>query len=764
MAASTYLAQVQQLYIAYFGRPADPIGQAYWAGVIDAANGSIAAVQAGFAASTESQALYGNKSTIDKVTAIYQNVFNRAPDAVGLTYWVNQIESGKVTQAQASWTIQQNAGAGDAATVQNKLTAAQAFTANVDTAAEIAGYQGTNAAASARAFLATVTSDNATATAAVAAAQTAVTAAAVGVSGTTYTLTTNLDNLTGTNSNDTFIGDVASTSGADQINGGDGIDTFNLFGGGAAPVLPTLKNVERLVLTNQTAALTGLDTTAIAGLTDVVLVQNATTAGSTFNVASATTVTFSGATTVAAAQTVVETAAATVANVGVTNGANLDALTLTGAAVKTVNVASNGTAANSIASIGGTATGQAASTLNISGTQKLTITGSLPTTFTTVNASANTGGVTATFGTADITATGGAGADKFIFGTTLTTADKVDGGAGIDTISVDGALAAASLAGLNAVKNFEVVELTGATSSLTLGSATGQLSNTTINKVLFNTTGADTVTAADTAHTYAFGTSNAGAATLNLAGSVTTVNVSLEGGATAGVVGTLTIAPLPADLTATPTLVNTINVVSSGTTAGVANTVGAFTAQAGSTFKVTGSQDLTVSALTNKATVDASAFTGKLVITGSAGADTILLGSGADTVNIGSVVTAGPVTTSGSTYTATDTITNFAKADTLVLSTTSLAPVTTNLVTAANNLVKFDAATSVSFEQALVSAEASITGAATAAWFNYSGNTYVVANTDTANSVTATGSTDLVVKITGVQTLTGDATGIHGQV
>jgi hypothetical protein len=754
MAASTYLAQVQQLYIAYFGRPADPIGQAYWAGVIDAANGSIASVLAGFSASTESQNLYGNKSTIDKVTAIYANEFNRTPDAAGLAYWVAQIDSGKVTQAQAAWTIQQSAGAGDAATVQNKLTAAQAFTANVDTAAEIQGYQGTNAAASARAFLSTVTSDNATATAAVAGAQTAVTAAAVGVSGTTYTLTNNLDNLTGTNGNDTFIGDLASTSAADQINGGDGVDTFNLFGGAAAPILPTLKNVERLVLTNQTAALTNLDTTAIAGLTDVVLTQNVNTAGSTFTVGNGTTVTFDGATAAAAAQTIVETATATVANVGVTNGANLAALTLTGAAVKTLNIASNGSAANTIASVTGTATAQAASTLNVTGTQKLTITGALPTTFTTLNASTNTGGVTATFGTADVTVTGGTGADKFIFGATLTTADKVDGGAGIDTISVDGALGAASVLGLNAVKNIEVVELTGAAAStLTLGSAAGQLSNTAVTKVLFNTAdaGTDVVNAADAAHTYAFGSTNTGGATLNLAGSVTTVNVSLEGtAATAGVVGTLTITPLPADLTATPTLVNTINIASSGVTAGVANTVGALTAQAGSTFKVTGSQDLTISALTNKATVDASTFTGKLQITGSTGADTIVLGTGADKVTVGAA---------GSTYTATDTVTNFAKADTLVLTGT--------VVTAAANLVKFDATNSVSFEQALVSAEQAVATTTNVAWFNYNGNTYLVADTDTgvgSHNVTATGSTDLVVKITGVQTLTADANGIHGQV
>ena len=114
MAASTYFAQVQQLYIAYFGRPADPIGQSYWATQIDAANGSIASVIAGFSASTESAALFGNKSTIDKVTAIYQNAFGRAPEPAGLAYWVAQLDSGKVSQAQASWTIQQSAGPGDA--------------------------------------------------------------------------------------------------------------------------------------------------------------------------------------------------------------------------------------------------------------------------------------------------------------------------------------------------------------------------------------------------------------------------------------------------------------------------------------------------------------------------------------------------------------------------------------------------------------------------------------------------------------------------
>ncbi|MFS2161809.1 DUF4214 domain-containing protein [Pseudomonas sp. Pseusp122] len=153
MAASTYLDQVQQLYIAYFGRPADPVGQRFWAQVIDDAGGSIASVLAGFSASNESQALYGASSTAQKVAAIYSNVFNRAPEAAGLAYWVSQIDSGQITQAQAAWTIQQAAGPGDASTVNNKLIAANVFTANIDTTAEIVGYSGSTAAAVARAFL-----------------------------------------------------------------------------------------------------------------------------------------------------------------------------------------------------------------------------------------------------------------------------------------------------------------------------------------------------------------------------------------------------------------------------------------------------------------------------------------------------------------------------------------------------------------------------------------------------------------------------------
>lgn len=154
MATAQYFDQVQKLYIAYFGRPADPVGLNYWAANIDAAGGSLTSVIAGFAASSESQALYASGSTAQLVTSIYISLFNRPPEAAGLAYWTSLIDSATVSGAQAAFQILSSAGPGDTSAIANKVTAANAFTANVDTSAEISGYSGASSAAIARAWLA----------------------------------------------------------------------------------------------------------------------------------------------------------------------------------------------------------------------------------------------------------------------------------------------------------------------------------------------------------------------------------------------------------------------------------------------------------------------------------------------------------------------------------------------------------------------------------------------------------------------------------
>lgn len=156
MAAATYFNQVQQLYIAYFGRPADPVGLNYWAASIDAAGGNFDTVISGFSSSLESKALYAGSDTSQLVTSIYVALFNRPPEPAGLAYWVGLIDSNTVTGPRAAYQIMISAGSGDATAIANKVAAANAFTANIDTSAELAGYSGASSAAIARAWLAKV--------------------------------------------------------------------------------------------------------------------------------------------------------------------------------------------------------------------------------------------------------------------------------------------------------------------------------------------------------------------------------------------------------------------------------------------------------------------------------------------------------------------------------------------------------------------------------------------------------------------------------
>ncbi len=185
VAASAYNTVVQQLYIAYFGRPADTSGLSNFTGRlaqanaattmagIDAAyktNAAIKELVDAFGTSTESAALYSG-GTSAFVTAIYTNVLGRAPDSAGLAYWINEIDKNGLTRGNAALSIMDGAqtntstqGVIDGSIVSNKTTVGVAFTTSLVTASQIAGYSGDAAAASARAMLATVTSSTNTTT------------------------------------------------------------------------------------------------------------------------------------------------------------------------------------------------------------------------------------------------------------------------------------------------------------------------------------------------------------------------------------------------------------------------------------------------------------------------------------------------------------------------------------------------------------------------------------------------------------------------
>ncbi|MGV8864881.1 MAG: beta strand repeat-containing protein, partial [Pseudomonas sp.] len=532
MAASTYFAQVQQLYIAYFGRPADPTGQAFWAANIDAAHGDISAVIAGFSASNESNALFGNKSSIDKVTAIYENAFGRAPEPAGLAYWVAKLDSGTVSQAQASWTIQQSAGPGDAAAVQNKLVAAQAFTAQIDTTAEIQGYQGAAAADSGRAFLATVTQDPATANAAVAGAAAAVTAAAVGVAGTTFALTAGADTIVGTANNDVINAlsinaagaDASTLTGFDSIDGGAGNDTLNIFtkngfNDGAFPSNVTVKNVETINYNNTNAGV-AIDASNFVGATAIN--QIGLNAAAVTNLAAGTVAGFNG--TTGGTLSVTAADAAATAAVGLTNVAEgqtfavagtatgvLNSVTVTG---NVVDTNANGTVANTTVAV---TVGKDVESLAVNTAVATTLTvtdGAGTKKVSTVDASASTGAVTYVGAATVANIKTGTGNDTATLATSLNATVKaasISTGAGNDTITVSavvGTAAAGQTVTVDAGEGNDTISLTTIAAGVGYNVAAGAGDDTVVITGTVKTTdkidggaGTDTVSLAPVAAT-----------------------------------------------------------------------------------------------------------------------------------------------------------------------------------------------------------------------------------------------------------------------
>jgi M6 family metalloprotease-like protein len=154
--ASDYNNVVQQIYVAYFGRPADVGGLDWHAKVLLAAGAptDVVALSAAydsnqalkdeidsFGTSAESAALYpGDNGQF--VDALYQNLFGRAPDAAGKQWWVGLLDRKVITRASAAIQITAGAQKADATIIGNKTNVASTFTSQITTDVQQKGYDG----------------------------------------------------------------------------------------------------------------------------------------------------------------------------------------------------------------------------------------------------------------------------------------------------------------------------------------------------------------------------------------------------------------------------------------------------------------------------------------------------------------------------------------------------------------------------------------------------------------------------------------------
>lgn len=396
--------------------------------------------------------------------------------------------------------------------------------------------------------------------------------------GQTFTLTTGTDIVPGligsngttdTSGNDTFNASVvydfteavtaASTlTVADQINGGTGVDTLNITVSGAQDAgvtLPaaTISNVEVFNVRNTVEQTASLDASNFAGLTSlnsdrsigVVTVTNLAVGASAGMIGNDTVT--NGALNAGYVD------AATAATVNISGGTKAGAITVSGIGLTSTTVNSTGAVANTVDALtlaatttsltidaaaklttgAVTNTGAAAlTTLTVKGAGAVNLsTTPLEATVKTIDASANTGGLTVTLSNAaDIKVTGSKGNDVITTNAVLTTG-TVDGGDGVDTLNIGTNLAHANTAALAAkYTNFETLRVNGTFDASLIGGITAiELSGITNNISKLTATQAAAVTAR----------ADIGATTLALADASGTADVV---SITTGIGGTTTAA------------------------------------------------------------------------------------------------------------------------------------------------------------------------------------------------------------------------------
>ncbi|WP_151704828.1 DUF4214 domain-containing protein [Nitrincola alkalilacustris] len=248
---------VQKAYIAYYGRPADPAGLAFWVDQLEGVEGNLDEIIQAFANSAESQALFGTMDPEDQIDSLYQQLFNRAPDAAGKQFYVDLLAENAGEPGflgKIALMILDGAQNEDLTTINNKLAVAVRFTAALEADVDAnAAYDGDAAAATARAMLANV--DDATDTDAFDIATTIqqLKDDVPGVPGQTFVLTTGQDNIQGTADDDTILGIVDGANNTftlgDVINGGAGTDTLKITTDQGALNLgiATISNVEKFI-------------------------------------------------------------------------------------------------------------------------------------------------------------------------------------------------------------------------------------------------------------------------------------------------------------------------------------------------------------------------------------------------------------------------------------------------------------------------------------------------------------------------------------
>jgi len=713
MAITTEMrTQVLELYTAYFNRVADKAGVDYWTNEMDTKGWTIDQVAQSFADQTEYKDAYAGKTNEEIVDAVYNNVLNRAADADGKTYWVDELTAGTMSvknliQAVVDAAKEDKDGLGDDDVLANKTTVS-----------EYAYEKGLDEAAAKAIKLDAITADASSVATVEAAVDTAAEAAeAAANAAETFALTASAGLgeyqsikdgglFTGTEKDDTFLASAGQIENA-IIQAGEGRDTIKAAIN-ATDNNASLNSTDLEVAMLRATATTAIDLADASGLE--LATNDRSTAGQTLTLKNVALDTQIGIKSTTSTTTV------TYADVSGTDdtallrvdaaGTTATAANLNMAGIETLSILAENNASYINTN---TTTNTSMTKILVQGDQNVNL-GTLDATITTVDASNLTGDLTVTEDTAAThTMTGGAGDDKFTLAHFTAGTDTVDGGAGTNTLATTYAKLNAINADVTKVSNIQAIEstdvITGAidvryfgtdvtTVNLAAGSNNGSLTlNAGTNNInILGTKNAGALTVTD-------GTSTATDDVVNFATTQTvtafdafngqaltstgieTVNIDTTDALSADVTATIGAVTITADTGGTATLnISGADSITTGVITADVIDVSGLTAQALGTDKVGGGGTGAVTTFSNNNAAAVVATTdGTLTITGSAGNDIIVgdaddknvidAGAGHDTIVGGSAndtITAGDGWDKITTNAGDDTVDAGAGNDTII--------------------------------------------------------------------------------------------------
>lgn len=150
--------QVQEMYVAFFGRAADHNGLAYWSSLFKGtpSDSTQDLIASAFGQAHEYQSLFAGQTEAQVVATVYQNLFGRAGEAAGIDYWSGLLKGGAIAVHNVVKAISEGARGSDLYAFDAKVKVASAISNAMDLEAEWQSYVGLERSKIVHDYLATV--------------------------------------------------------------------------------------------------------------------------------------------------------------------------------------------------------------------------------------------------------------------------------------------------------------------------------------------------------------------------------------------------------------------------------------------------------------------------------------------------------------------------------------------------------------------------------------------------------------------------------